>query len=55
MIVTRNLVMGGTYSIQVRNVKGTAIVRDNALVDKSWVYGPVDTDCDTSSGRATRS
>ncbi len=45
VIVSRNLVMGGTYSIQVRNVKGTAIVRDNALVDKSWVYGPVDTDC----------
>jgi len=47
VIVSRNLVMGGTYSIQVRNVKGTAIVRDNALVDKSWVYGPVDSDCDT--------
>ena len=44
--VSRNLVMGGTYSIQVRNVKGTAIVRDNRLVDKSWVYGPVDSDCD---------
>ena len=21
-------------------------MRDNALVDKSWVYGPVDSDCD---------
>ncbi|MEV5412348.1 hypothetical protein AB0K60_26390 [Thermopolyspora sp. NPDC052614] len=45
--VTRNLVMGGTYSIQVRNVKGKAVVRDNRLVDRSWVYGPVDSECAT--------
>ncbi|MBX6382556.1 MAG: right-handed parallel beta-helix repeat-containing protein [Microbispora sp.] len=44
--VTDNLIMGGTYSIQVRNVRGRAVVRDNKLVDKSWVYGPVDSDCD---------
>ncbi|RBQ21773.1 hypothetical protein DP939_03520 [Spongiactinospora rosea] len=43
--VTDNLVMGGTYSIQVRNVAGRQVVKDNKLVDKSWVYGPVDTDC----------
>ncbi|GLW08793.1 hypothetical protein Misp01_39230 [Microtetraspora sp. NBRC 13810] len=45
--VTDNLVMGGTYSIQVRNVRGRQIVRDNKLVDRSWVYGPVDSDCGT--------
>ncbi len=44
--VTDNLVMGGTYSIQVRKVRDRAVVRDNKLVDKSWVYGPVDADCD---------
>ena len=45
VIVTRNLVMGGTYSIQVKNVSGKAVVRDNRLVDGSWVYGPVEADC----------
>jgi hypothetical protein len=45
--VTNNLVMGGTYSIQVRNVRGKQVVENNRLVDKSWVYGPVDTDCHT--------
>lgn len=45
--VTSNLVMGGTYSIQVRNVTGRQVVRDNRLVDRSWVYGPVDSDCST--------
>ncbi|MEV5412350.1 hypothetical protein AB0K60_26400 [Thermopolyspora sp. NPDC052614] len=45
--VTRNLVMGGTYSIQVKNVSGRAVVRDNRLVDRSWVYGPVEADCAT--------
>jgi hypothetical protein len=47
VIVTRNLVMGGTYSIQVKNVSGRAVVRDNRLVDGSWVYGPVEADCAT--------
>jgi hypothetical protein len=43
--VTNNLVMGGTYSIQVKNAKGTVVVKNNSLVDKSWIYGPVETDC----------
>jgi hypothetical protein len=43
--VTNNLVMGGTYSIQVKNANGTIIVKNNSLVDKSWIYGPTDTDC----------
>jgi len=47
VIVTRNLVMGGTYSIQVKNVSGRAVVRDNRLVAGSWVYGPVEADCAT--------
>ncbi|GIG02710.1 hypothetical protein [Catellatospora citrea] len=49
VVVTNNLIMGGTYSIQVRNVKGTAIVQNNRLVDRSWIYAPVDSDCATIS------
>ncbi|WP_344487386.1 hypothetical protein [Nonomuraea monospora] len=45
VVVTDNLVMGGTYSIQVRNAGGKQVVRGNKLVDKSWVYGPVDSEC----------
>ncbi|MBB4913286.1 hypothetical protein ACFY19_30990 [Streptosporangium saharense] len=43
--VTDNLVMGGTYSIQLRNGRGRLVMRGNKLVDGSWVYGPVDSDC----------
>jgi hypothetical protein len=43
--VIDNLVMGGTYSIQVKNARGTVVVRGNKLVDHSWVYGPVEADC----------
>ncbi|WP_336209653.1 hypothetical protein [Nonomuraea sp. LPB2021202275-12-8] len=45
VVVTGNLVMGGTFSIQVRNAGGKQVVRDNKLVDRSWVYGPVDSEC----------
>ncbi|MGI5268607.1 hypothetical protein ACQEUU_05605 [Nonomuraea sp. CA-218870] len=45
VVVTNNLVMGGTFSIQVRNARGKQVVRGNKLVDKSWVYGPVDSEC----------
>jgi hypothetical protein len=45
--VTNNLVMGGTYSIQVKNAHGTQVVRGNKLVDESWVYGPVEAECGT--------
>ncbi|MFI7701648.1 hypothetical protein [Nonomuraea sp. NPDC049480] len=45
VVVTDNLVMGGTFSIQVRKAKGRQVVRGNKLVDKSWVYGPVDSEC----------
>ncbi len=45
VVVTDNLVMGGTFSIQVRNAGGRQVVRGNKLVDRSWVYGPVDSEC----------
>ncbi|WP_326819527.1 DUF4082 domain-containing protein [Streptosporangium sp. NBC_01756] len=44
-VITDNLVMGGTYSIQLRNGRGNLVMRGNKLVDKSWVYGPVEADC----------
>ncbi|WP_031164714.1 hypothetical protein [Streptosporangium roseum] len=44
-MITNNLIMGGTYSIQLRNGRGKLIMRGNKLVDKSWVYGPVDSEC----------
>ncbi|MFI7043787.1 DUF4082 domain-containing protein [Streptosporangium sandarakinum] len=43
--VTDNLIMGGTYSIQLKNARGRLVVHDNRLVDRSWVYGPVEADC----------
>jgi hypothetical protein len=43
--VTNNLIAGGTYSIQVRDTGGTVVVSGNRMVDKSWVYGPVESDC----------
>ena len=45
VVITNNLVMGGTYSIEVRNVRGIAIVQNNSVVDGSWIYGPADADC----------
>ncbi|MEU1879485.1 DUF4082 domain-containing protein [Streptosporangium sp. NPDC020072] len=45
-VVTDNLVMGGTYSIQLKNGRGTLIVQGNQIVDDSWQYGPVEADCD---------
>ncbi|MEU1879486.1 hypothetical protein ABZ470_19395 [Streptosporangium sp. NPDC020072] len=45
-VVTDNLVMGGTYSIQLRNGRGRLVMRGNKLVDGSWVYGPVDSECE---------
>lgn len=45
--VTNNLIMGGTYSIQVKHATGTVIVKNNSLVDHSWVYAGVESDCDT--------
>ncbi|MEV8637385.1 DUF4082 domain-containing protein [Streptosporangium sp. NPDC051023] len=44
--VTNNLVMGGTYSIQLKNARGSLVVRGNKIVDKTWEYEPVEADCD---------
>jgi Right handed beta helix region len=43
--VTNNLVMGGTYSIQVRYTGGAVTVRNNRIVNNSWVYGPDESNC----------
>jgi hypothetical protein len=43
--VTNNLVMGGTYTIQLKNFHGSAVVKYNRVVNKSWAYGPVEADC----------
>lgn len=43
--VTNNLVMGGTYTIQVKNFRGNATVKYNRVVDKTWAYAPVESDC----------
>jgi hypothetical protein len=45
--VTNNLVMGGTYSIQVKNAHGSVVVKNNSLVNKSWIYGPIEADCNS--------
>ena len=43
--VTNNLIMGGTYSLQVKQAAGQVIVRGNQVVDKSWSYGPAESEC----------
>jgi hypothetical protein len=43
--VTNNLVMGGTYSIQLKNAHGSLVVQGNKMVDKTWIYGPVESQC----------
>ncbi|MEV7009736.1 hypothetical protein [Streptosporangium sp. NPDC051022] len=43
--VTDNLVMGGTFSIQLLNARGKLVMRGNKLVDKTWDYQPVAADC----------
>ncbi|MEV7801314.1 hypothetical protein AB0O28_00005, partial [Microbispora sp. NPDC088329] len=51
--VTNNLLVGGTYTIRVRAARG-AVVRGNAVVDKSWDYGPSDSDCPTTNWTGNR-
>ncbi|MGI5161738.1 hypothetical protein [Microbispora sp. CA-102843] len=51
--VTNNLLIGGTYTIRVRAASG-AVVRDNAVVNKSWDYGPSDTDCSKTTWTGNR-
>ncbi len=46
LVITDNLVMGGTYSIRVYAKGGGPItVSNNRAVNGMWDYGPVDADC----------
>ncbi|OPG05587.1 hypothetical protein, partial [Microbispora sp. GKU 823] len=51
--VTNNLLIGGTYTIRVRAASG-AVVRDNAVVNQAWDYGPSDTDCSKTNWTGNR-
>jgi hypothetical protein len=42
--VTDNLLIGGTYTVQIRTAPG-AVARNNAVVADSWNYGPASIDC----------
>ncbi|WP_214103462.1 right-handed parallel beta-helix repeat-containing protein [Acrocarpospora catenulata] len=42
--VTDNLLIGGTYTLQVRTAPG-AVARNNAIVNESWDFGPASVDC----------
>ncbi|GAA0968072.1 hypothetical protein GCM10009555_012840 [Acrocarpospora macrocephala] len=44
VVVTDNLLIGGTYTLQVRTAPG-AIARNNAVVNESWDFGPASIDC----------
>ncbi|WP_327088044.1 hypothetical protein OIE66_37900 [Nonomuraea sp. NBC_01738] len=46
LVMTNNLLMGGTFSIQIWDIQGYAIVRNNMLLDNSWDYKPVEAECD---------
>jgi hypothetical protein len=43
--VTNNLIMGGTYSLQVKQATGQVVVSDNKVVDRTWSYGPAESEC----------
>ncbi|MFI7637452.1 hypothetical protein [Nonomuraea sp. NPDC049400] len=43
--VTNNLVMGGNYTIQLHNIHGSLVVRNNLVVDKTWEFAPMSGDC----------
>ncbi|MBE3012359.1 DUF4082 domain-containing protein [Microbispora sp. NEAU-D428] len=51
--VTDNLLIGGTYTIRVRAASG-AVVRDNAVVNQAWDYGPSDSDCPKTTWTGNR-
>ncbi|WP_214103442.1 DUF4082 domain-containing protein [Acrocarpospora catenulata] len=46
--VTDNLLIGGTYTLQIRTAPG-AIAKNNAIVNNSWTYGPLNVDCRNTS------
>ncbi|MGW0808384.1 hypothetical protein [Nonomuraea sp. NPDC002799] len=43
--VTNNLVMGGNYTVQLHNIHGFLIVKNNLVVDKTWEFAPMSGDC----------
>ncbi|MFI6502172.1 hypothetical protein [Nonomuraea typhae] len=45
VVMTGNLVMGGTFSIQLWVAGGYAIFRNNMLLDGTWDYQPVEAQC----------
>ncbi|GII30604.1 DUF4082 domain-containing protein [Planotetraspora mira] len=45
--VTNNLLIGGTYTIRLRASEGT-VAKNNLVANKSWDYGPSDSDCGTT-------
>ncbi|MEV4108162.1 hypothetical protein [Nonomuraea sp. NPDC049695] len=43
--VTNNLVMGGNYTVQLHNIHGSLVVKNNLVVDKTWEFAPMSGDC----------
>ncbi|HEX4814811.1 MAG TPA: hypothetical protein VFV66_18885 [Nonomuraea sp.] len=43
--ITNNLVMGGTFTVQLHNIHGSLVVRNNLVVDKTWEHAPTSGDC----------
>ncbi|MEV0381971.1 hypothetical protein [Nonomuraea sp. NPDC050643] len=43
--ITNNLVMGGNFTIQLHNIQGYLIVKNNLVVDGTWEFAPISGDC----------
>ncbi|MEU6715908.1 hypothetical protein ABZ897_30950 [Nonomuraea sp. NPDC046802] len=43
--ITNNLVMGGTYTVQLHNIHGSLVVKNNLIVDRTWEHAPMSGDC----------
>ncbi|MFG1705607.1 hypothetical protein ACFLIM_20660 [Nonomuraea sp. M3C6] len=43
--ITNNLVMGGNYTVQLHNIHGYLIVKNNLVVDRTWEFAPMSGDC----------
>jgi hypothetical protein len=43
--ITNNLVMGGNYTVQLHNIHGYLIAKNNLVVDKTWEFAPMSGDC----------
>ncbi|MFI6389166.1 hypothetical protein [Nonomuraea sp. NPDC050540] len=51
VVMTNNLLMGGTFSIQLWDIGGYVIFRNNLLVDNTWDYKPAEVECATVDWR----